>query len=158
MYFCTARGIGAPGPLGRDHIPATAHSRSMVKSGLMSDSHQTGKRGGSAVGPPRRRKSAEELTVAKRYTSIPASVVKEIRKASKMYGSQGRALQVATEILIRMRKRPLLPPESNSVITQMTYKLVPRTVELIDELADTVYENRQQVFFACVEALKMTDI
>lgn len=96
--------------------------------------------------------------MAKRYTSIPASVVKEIRKASKTYGSQGRALQVATEILIRMRKRPLLPPESNSVVTKMTYKLVPRTVELIDELADTVYENRQQVFFACVEALKMKDI
>jgi len=108
--------------------------------------------------PPRKRKHSDELTVAKRYTSIPASVVKEIRKASKIYGSQGRALQVATEILIRMRRRPLLPPESNSVITQMTYKLVPRTVELIDELADSVYENRQQVFAACVEALKMTDI
>jgi hypothetical protein len=130
----------------------------MVKSGLMKGSQQAGKRGGSAGGPPRRRKPVDELTVAKRYTSIPATVVKEIRKYSKTYGSQGRALQVATEILIRMRKRPLLPPESNSVVTQMTYKLVPRTVELIDELADTVYENRQQVFFACVEALKMTDI
>jgi len=107
--------------------------------------------------PARKRKPADELTVAKRYTSIPASAVKEIRKASKIYGSQGRALQVATEILIRMRKRPLLPPESNSVVTQMTYKLVPRTVELIDELADSVYENRQQVFAACVEALKITD-
>src|SRR6185312_1072412 len=106
-------------------IPATAHPRSMVESGLMKKGDQAGKRG-SAGGPPRRRKPAEELTVAKRYTSIPASVVKEIRKASKTYGSQGRALQVATEILIRMRKRPLLPPESNSVVTKMTYKLVPR--------------------------------
>lgn len=108
--------------------------------------------------PRRVRKPAGELTVAKRYTSIPASAVKEFRKFSKIYGSQGRALQVATELLIRMRKRPLLLPESNSVVTQMTYKLVPRTVELIDELADSVYENRQQVFAACVEALKMTDI
>jgi hypothetical protein len=108
--------------------------------------------------PRRVRKPADELTVAKRYTSIPVSAVKEFRKASKIYGSQGRALQVATELLIRMRKRPLLLPESNSVVTQMTYKLVPRTVELIDELADSVYENRQQVFAACVEALKMTDI
>jgi hypothetical protein len=115
----------------------------------------------SATGSPfprRVRKPADELTVAKRYTSIPVSAVKEFRKASKIYGSQGRALQVATELLIRMRKRPLLLPESNSVVTQMTYKLVPRTVELIDELADSVYENRQQVFAACVEALKMTDI
>src|SRR5947209_18660376 len=131
---------------------------SMVKSGFMKTGPQGGRR--DAGGPPglHRRKPPEEHTIAKRYTSIPASAVQEIRKASKIYGSQGRAIQVATEILIRMRKRPLLPPESNSVVTQMTYKLVPRTVELIDELADTVYENRQQVFAACVEALKITDI
>jgi hypothetical protein len=104
------------------------------------------------------RRSPEELTVAKRYTSIPTFVVKEIRKVSKIYGSQGRALQVATEILIRMRKRPLPAPESNSPLTAMTYKLAPRTVELIDELADSVYRNRQEVFVACIEALKTTDI
>jgi hypothetical protein len=107
---------------------------------------------------PPKRKPADELTVAKRYTSIPASAIKEIRRASRMYGSQGRALQVATEILIRMRKRPLVPPESKTVLTSMTYKLIPRTVDLIDELAQSVYEDRQQVFAACVEALKMTDI
>jgi hypothetical protein len=107
---------------------------------------------------PPKRKPADELTVAKRYTSIPASAIKEIRKASRVYGSQGRALQVATEILIRMRKRPLVPPESKTVLTSMTYKLIPRTVELIDELAQSVYQDRQQVFAACVEALKMTDI
>src|SRR5437899_2756350 len=94
---------------------------------------------------PPKRKPADELTVAKRYTSIPASAIKEIRKASHVYGSQGRALQVATEILIRMRKRPLVPPESKTVLTSMTYKLIPRTVELIDELAETVYQDRQQV-------------
>jgi len=134
---------------------------SVLKSRRMKPGKQSGKRvAGPGQGPMpwRRRKPADELTIAKRYTSIPASAVKEIRKASKIYGSQGRALQVATELLIRMRKRPLLPPESNFVVTQMTYKLVPRTVELIDELADSVYENRQQVFAACVEALKMTDI
>lgn len=125
----------------------------------MKPAKQPRKRSAAGSHVPRRaRKPAGELTVAKRYTSIPASAVKEFRKFSKTYGSQGRALQVATELLIRMRKRPLLLPESNSVVTQMTYKLVPRTVELIDELADSVYENRQQVFAACVEALKMTDI
>lgn len=107
---------------------------------------------------PPKRKPTNELTVAKRYTSIPASAIKEIRKASRIYGSQGRALQVATEILIRMRKRPLVPPESKTVLTSMTYKLIPRTVELIDELAGSVYQDRQQVFAACVEALKITDI
>jgi hypothetical protein len=103
-------------------------------------------------------KPADELTVAKRYTSIPEFAVQEIRKAAKVYGSQGRALQVATEILIRMRKRPLVPREANSVVTKMTYKLVPRTVELIDELAGSVYKDRCEVFAACIEALKITDI
>jgi hypothetical protein len=107
---------------------------------------------------PPKRKPNEELTVAKRYTSIPASAIKEIRKAARMHGSQGRALQVATEILIRMRRRPLVPPESKTVLTSMTYRLIPRTVELIDELAGSVYDDRQQVFAACAEALKMTDI
>jgi len=113
---------------------------------------------GNGIGKKVKRKPADELTVAKRYTSIPAAAVKEIRKASRIYGSQGRALQVATEILIRMRRRPLFSPESNSVVTNMTYKLVPRTVELIDELAESVYENRKQVFAACVEALKIKNI
>jgi hypothetical protein len=40
----------------------------------------------------------------------------------------------------------------------MTYKLTPRTVELIDELAGSVYKGRREVFAACVEALKITDI
>src|SRR6266481_5322071 len=84
-------------------------------------------RGAHLRGP--KRKPANELTLAKRYTSIPESAVKEIREASRDYGSQGRAIQVATEILIRMRKRPLLPSESNSIVTNMTYKLVPRTID-----------------------------
>ena len=105
-----------------------------------------------------RRKAPDELAVAKRYLSIPASAVKEIRKASRAYGSQSRAIQVATEILIRMKKRPLLPPESNSIVTSMTYKLIPRTIELIDELAGSVYTDKGQVFAACAEALKITDI
>ena len=107
---------------------------------------------------PRRRGQGDiDPTTPKSYT-LPYYAILELRQLAREYGSQGRALQVATELLIRMRKRPLLPPESNFVVTQMTYKLVPRTVELIDELADSVYENRQQVFAACVEALKMTDI
>jgi hypothetical protein len=122
------------------------------------DSHKEKQLSRAAHLRPPKRKPADELTVAKRYTSIPASAIKEIRKASRVYGSQGRALQVATEILIRMRKRPLVPPESKTVLTSMTYQLVPRTVELIDELAQSVYQDRQQVFAACVEALKMTDI
>src|SRR5882724_4982456 len=99
-------------------------------------------RGAHLRGP--KRKPVDELTVAKRFTSIPKDAVEVIRKASRAYGSQGRALQVATEILIRMKKRPLLPPESTSIVTSMTYKLIPRTIELIDELAGSVYTDKGQ--------------
>jgi hypothetical protein len=104
-----------------------------------------------------KRKPSDELTIAKRYTSIPASAVEEIQRAAKIYGSQGRALQVATEILIRMKKRPLAAVDTGSGMASHTYKLVPRTVELIDELANTVYEGRYQVFAACIEALRIID-
>src|SRR5258706_11489496 len=95
-----------------------------------------GKRSGRAAhlrGP--KRKPLDELAVAKRYLSIPASAVKEIRKASRAYGSPSRSIQAATEILIRLRKRPLLPSEGKCIATIKSYKLISRTIELIDELA-----------------------
>ena len=104
-----------------------------------------------------KRKPTDELTVPKRYTSIPVAAVEEIERAAKIYGSQGRVLQVATEILIRMKKRPLAVRDTSSGMTSHTYKLVPRTVELIEELATSVYKGRYQVFVACIEALKIMD-
>ena len=44
-----------------------------------------------------------EKTQAKAFT-LPESVLEEIRKAAAIYGSQGRALQVGSELLVRMRK------------------------------------------------------
>jgi len=44
------------------------------------------------------------------------------------------------------------PPESQM---RMTYKLVPRTIELIDKLAETDYDDAGQVLAACMKALKM---
>jgi hypothetical protein len=40
----------------------------------------------------------------------------------------------------------------------MTYKLVPRTVELIQQLSETVYESRAETLAACVEALKLKNL
>jgi hypothetical protein len=106
----------------------------------------------------RHRRKPEELTVAKRYTAVPTSVAAELRRATGLYGSLGRALQVATEMLIRMKKRPLPPSRARQEAIPVTFKLLPRTIDLIDQLASSVYENRQQVFVACIDVLKMTDI
>ena len=105
-----------------------------------------------------RRRRPEELTVAKRYTAVPASVAGELREATRLYGSLGRALQVATEMLIRMKKRPPPASRSRSETIPVTFKLLPRTIDLIDQLANSIYDSREQVFVACIEVLKMTDI
>src|SRR5260370_40280703 len=95
-------------------------------------------------------------TEPKKY-ALPLTVLLEIRKAAALYGSQGRALQVGSEILIRMRK-PVPVAESKGPMVRMTYKLAPRTIELIEKLSGTMYEDEQQVLAACVEALKIKKI
>jgi hypothetical protein len=95
--------------------------------------------------------------VAKRYT-VPAIAVDEIKKAGPIYGSQGRALQVATEMLIRMDKPPA-PVSQNPELTRMTFRIHRRTAELIEALSKARYNNdRGQVFTACVKVLKMKKI
>src|ERR1700719_1995032 len=82
-------------------------------------------------------------TEAKTY-KLPLSVILEIREAAALYGSQGRAVQVGSEILVRMVK-PLSVPQSNPAsIRRMTYKLAPRTIKVIQQLSETEYEDPGQ--------------
>jgi hypothetical protein len=110
------------------------------------------------------KKNAEELvrpkakrfgkkTQAKAFT-LPKPVLEKIRKAAAIYGSQGRALQVGSEILYRM-KRPLRLAALKGPMVRMTYRLVPRTIEVMGKLSGTMYEDDAHVFAACVEALKI---
>ena len=63
--------------------------------------------------------------VAKSYT-VPATAADEIRKVASLYGSQGRALLAATEILIRLDKPPDAgPPQTKK---RVTFRLHTRTV------------------------------
>lgn len=89
--------------------------------------------------------------VAKRY-KLPRWVVREIRKVAPAYGSQGRALQVATELLVRMRKPVRVRHQGDKTIVGMTYKLTPRTVQLIEELCRE-YSTRGTVLAACAKVL-----
>jgi len=107
---------------------------------------------------PRRRGQGDiEPTTPKSYT-LPFEVILEIRRVAREYGSQGRALQVGTELLIRMRKLPSVSPADPDTLMRMTYKLTPRTIRLIEQLANTQYEDAGQAIAACLKTLKMKKI
>jgi len=108
----------------------------------------------SAVLEPRHKGEPDIPPTQSRKYVIPLPVVVQIRKAAPLYGSQGRALQVATELMIRMKKPLRLQPEKSKMI-RMTYKLLPRTIELIAKMAGTMYEDETHVIAACAEALKI---
>lgn len=97
------------------------------------------------------------VTTTEKYT-VPARVLKEIRSTVPVYGSQGRALQVATEILIRQKKPIKLAytvktgQGKTERTVRMTYKLLPRTVALIDKLTPT-YGDHGKVLAACAQVL-----
>jgi hypothetical protein len=102
-------------------------------------------------------KKSGPTDVSKRY-SLPLSVVEEIRKAAPDYRSQGRVLQVATELLVRLDPLPAPDPEPGEK-TRMTYRIPQRTANIIEELAKSNYNNdRSQVFSACVKAIKTKKI
>ncbi|MBZ5531998.1 MAG: hypothetical protein LAO20_11255 [Acidobacteriia bacterium] len=107
--------------------------------------------------PRRRGPSDIAPTIPKSYT-LPFPVILEIRRVAKEYGSQGRALQVASEILVRMKKRPPVAPPDPDLLMRMTYKLTPRTARLIDQLARTQYEDAGQAISACMKTLKLKKI
>jgi hypothetical protein len=107
---------------------------------------------------PRRRGQGDvEPTTPKSYT-LPFHVILELRKLAADYGSQGRALQVATEITTRLRKPPAVSRPDPDTLMRMTYKLPPRTIRVIDELAHTHYEDAGQAIEASLKALKMKKI
>jgi hypothetical protein len=105
---------------------------------------------------PRRRGQGDvEPTTPKTYL-LPFPVLLEIRKLAKEYGSQGRAMQVGSEILLRMLEPPPAgPPPDPDMMVRMTYKLPPRTIKVIDELARTEYHNPGEVIEASIKTLKM---
>jgi hypothetical protein len=108
--------------------------------------------------PPRRRGQGDAAPTVPRSYTLPFPVIVELRRAVAEHGSQGRALQVASELAIRMRKKPLVEKADPEVQMRMTYKLLPRTIELIEELARTEYGTPGQAIAGCVKALKMTEV
>jgi hypothetical protein len=98
--------------------------------------------------------------VITKYT-IPTTTLKEIKKVAPLYGSQGRALQVATEMLIRMENppQPEIQADEPPSMIRISMRVRKRTYELIRKLSELKYnDDPGQVIAACVKVLKMTKI
>jgi hypothetical protein len=100
------------------------------------------------------RYAGEPVTTTRRY-AIPATAVKEIRNITPVYGSQGRAIQVGAEILIRQKRRVKVSIDEQKV-TRITYKLLPRTIEVIERLTGK-YGSHAAVFGAIHQVLIKDD-
>ena len=119
---------------------------------------KSGKKGALPRLTPRRRGQGDiEPTTPKSYT-LPYYVILDLRKLAIEYGSQGRALQVATEITARLRKPPAVSRPDPDTLMRMTYKLPPRTIRVIAELAHTHYEDAGQAIEGSLKTLKMKKI
>lgn len=107
----------------------------------------------------RARYAKKPVTTTRRYR-VPTVALKAIRKLAPVYGSQGRVIQVATELLIR-QKKPLKLPYKISIgldsgkekMVRTNYKLLPRTVELINRLTP-IYGTQGKTLVACALVLK----
>jgi hypothetical protein len=104
--------------------------------------------------PRRRGLSDAAATVPKSFT-VPFPVIVELRQTVSEYGSQGRALQVGSELASRMTQPPKVEEANPEVLVRITYKLLPRTIRLILELAEKQYGSSGQAIAACVQALKL---
>jgi len=86
--------------------------------------------------------------------NLPFGIILEIRDAASIYGSQGRAVQVGSEMLMRLPKTLDVPKPDPSTMKRRTYKLAPRTIEVIEHLAEE-YGDAGQVLAACIKVLKV---
>ena len=106
------------------------------------------------------RKGGDSANVVITKYTVSADTARAIKKAAPTYGSQGRALQVATEMLIRMEDPPAPEPEGQDTpVVRVSMRLRKRTYELIRELSELKYgRDPGQVIAACVKVLKMKRI
>lgn len=133
--------------------PAAAESRGTCFCRIIGMSPSVDKDKRAVKLKPRRRGDAEP-TEPKTY-NLPFDVILEIRKAASIYGSQGRAVQVGSELLVRLPKPIPVPQPDPEQIKRRTYKLSPRTIQVIEQLAETEYGDPGQVLAASMKILKV---
>jgi hypothetical protein len=84
---------------------------------------------------------------------VPVDVIAELEKLAHVHGSNGRAIQVGSELLIRRRRHLPRVEENQHPVIGQTYAITPRTLELIERLLPK-YKKRGTVLRAVVHILK----
>jgi hypothetical protein len=98
----------------------------------------------------------ESRNIAKRY-KLPSEAVEIIRHAARIHAQQSRAIQIGIELLWRQEGALSIPDGIlNSPLVGYTYKLPPRTVGLIEELAKE-YGTQGRVLAACAAILSLPE-
>jgi hypothetical protein len=103
------------------------------------------------------RKGGDSADVVITKYTITVGTAQAIKKAAPTYGSQGRALQVATEMLIRMENPPApdAEPEQLPDFVRVSMRLRKRTYQLIRKLSELKYDHDSgKVIAACMKVLK----
>jgi hypothetical protein len=85
---------------------------------------------------------------------VPLDVILDLEElgAPALFGSNGRAIQIGTELLVRMRRKPKVAANGEPVTSQ-TYSITPRTLDRIEKLLPC-YEKRGTVLRAVVRVLQ----
>ena len=83
---------------------------------------------------------------------VPVDVIRDLEALAPVFGSNGRAIQVGTELLVRMKRKPKVAANDGPVSSQ-TYSITPRTLDLIEQLLPC-YEKRGTVLRAVVKVLQ----
>lgn len=83
---------------------------------------------------------------------VPVDVIRDLEVLAPIFGSNGRAIQVGTELLVSRRRKPRVEPSGEPVASQ-TYSITPRTLHLVEKLLP-YYEKRGTVLRAVVQVLQ----
>jgi hypothetical protein len=83
---------------------------------------------------------------------VPVDVICELEALAPMFGSNGRAIEIGTELLVSMRRKPKVEPSGEPVVSQ-TYSITPRTLAHIEQLLPC-YAKRGTVLRAVVHVLQ----
>jgi hypothetical protein len=100
-----------------------------------------------------KRKSEKPPLIDKTF-KVRIDVIEDLQALALVHGSNGRAIQVGTELLIRMGRKPRIRDDGGSVpVAAQTYSILPRTLDLIERLLPC-YEKRGTVLKAVVQVLQ----
>ena len=101
------------------------------------------------------RKGGDSKQVVITKYTINVETANDLKELAPTYGSQGRAVQVATEMMIRMEDLPRPEPQTKDASkVRVSIRLHHRTHQLIKELKAQYGDDPGQVIAACMKVLK----